>query len=94
MPERQADALLAYLRELRDARDLRAQGSQAAGQVAEQMTQPVADTIAPTITVRTAHGERWEIGPTQVRLQGGDIFAITPAQYETLRKLIDRATAP
>ena len=94
VPERQADALLAYLRELRDARDLRAQGSQAAGQVAEQMTQPVADTIAPTITVRTAQGERWEIGPTQVRLQGGDIFAITPAQYETLRKLIDRATAP
>ena len=95
VPPDRADALLAYLR------NLRTPAAQATGLALKQTATLAADAVVTPITIRTAQGELWEIWPTQVRLKSGltpdpktdaaalttRVFTISPLQYEHLRGL-------
>ena len=102
VPASQADALLAYLRDLQDQST---PTLQAAAQVAERTALVESDTAASPITIRTPQGEHWEIWPTQVRVQMTSalksnaaapqkVLAINFSQYEKLRSLVEQATGP
>lgn len=99
VPASEADALLTYLRGLRD---LRTPHARSAGPTTERIG-AAAETLHPPITIRTPRGERWEVWPTEVRLQSGlepdavtDAsapttrgFSISPQQYKQLRSLAE-----
>ena len=65
VPAGQADALLAYLR------NLRTPAAKATGQAIEQTATLAADAVVTPINIHTARRALWEIWPTQVRLKTG-----------------------